>query len=154
MISIECYWQQYLKTLSSGTDVHHTYMVEQFGDTPKLADELGQLVLNGTKTATCSTLWEWEVEQSPLPTVGLTTIVMDGSETPMCIIETTEINICPFNQVDAQFAYDEGEDDRTLESWRREHWKYFLRTLPIIGKEPTLEMPLVCERFQLLYITS
>ena len=53
--------------------------------------------------------------------------------------------------VDAQFAYDEGEDDRTLESWQREHWKYFSQVLPKIGKKPNSEMLLVCERFRIVY---
>ena len=125
--------------------------MDQFGDNPALANELGALVLAGTKTATCSALWEWEAEGSDLPQVGTKTVVLNGAEQPICIIETTEITVQPFNQVDAQFAYDEGEDDRTLESWRREHWKYFSRALPKIGKQPTEEMPLVCERFKVVY---
>ncbi|ABW31758.1 ASCH domain-containing protein [Acaryochloris marina] len=151
--AIEHYWQSYCQTLSPDEDLDQPYLVEQFGDSPEMANELGQLVLAGTKTATCSALWEWEAEHSPLPTVGLKTIVVDGSETPFCIIETTEVNICPFDQIDAQFAYDEGEDDRTLESWQREHWKYFSRALPKIDKEPTHNMLLVCERFQIVYRT-
>jgi uncharacterized protein YhfF len=38
------------------------YWVNQFGDRPQLANELAQLVLAGTKTATCSALWELERE--------------------------------------------------------------------------------------------
>ena len=148
---VERYWQRYLQTLSSSKDAKQIYRVDQFGDSPKLANELGQLVISGTKTASCSALWEWEAEKSPLPTVGLKTIVLNGSEIPICIIETTEVNICPFDHVDAQFAYDEGENERTLEAWRRKHWQYFSRTLAETGKEPTLEMLLVCERFQVVY---
>lgn len=59
--------------------------------------------------------------------------------------------ICSFNEVDAQFAYEEGENDRSLESWRKEHWQYFSRVLPKIGKKPTPEMLLVCERFRIVY---
>ncbi|WP_261891985.1 ASCH domain-containing protein [Acaryochloris marina] len=153
MTTIQHFWQQYLQTLFPSTDANQSYLVEQFGDTPELANRLGHLILEGNKTATCSVLWEWEAEQSPLPTVGAKTIVLDGNEIPICIIETVEVNIYPFDQVNAQFAYDEGEDDRTLESWRQEHWKYFSRVLAKIGKEPTLNMPLVCERFQIVYRT-
>ena len=53
--------------------------------------------------------------------------------------------------VDALFAYEEGENDRSLESWRKEHWQYFSRVLPRIGKKPTPEMLLVCERFLVVY---
>jgi uncharacterized protein YhfF len=144
-LQIEQYWQAYLATRSE------TYTIDQFGDLPQLIDELTTLVLAGTKTATCSALWEWEAEGSHLPEMGTKTIVLDQNNQPVCIYETTEVTIRAFNQVDAQFAYDEGEDDRTLESWRTEHWKYFSRVLPQIGKEPTLDMPLVCERFQVIH---
>lgn len=145
------YWQRYLQTLPAETRIYESYVVDQFGDIPELADELGQLVLNGTKTGTCSVLWEWEAEQSPPPTVGLKTIVLNWEGIPLCIIETTEVTIRAFNALDAQFAYNEGEGDRTLESWRCEHWKYFSRVLPKIGKAPTPDMPLVCERFRVIY---
>ncbi|MBW4618883.1 MAG: ASCH domain-containing protein [Cyanosarcina radialis HA8281-LM2] len=144
------YWQAYLATRSEGT-VDETYEADTFGDYPDLANRLARLVLLGVKIATCSALWEWEAEGSPLPSVGLKTIVLNGDRQPVCIIETTEVTICPFNEVDAEFAYEEGEDDRSLESWQTEHWKYFARVLPQIGKEPTPEMPLVCERFQVVH---
>ncbi|MEY2979735.1 MAG: hypothetical protein RLZZ435_3875, partial [Cyanobacteriota bacterium] len=124
---------------------------EQFGDSSALADELSNLILKGSKTATCSALWEWEAEGIQLPEIGTKTIVLDGKGKPTCIIETTEIMIRSFSAVDAQFAYEEGENDRSLESWRQEHWQYFSRVLPEIGKEPTPEMLLVCERFRVVY---
>ena len=36
----------------------------------------------------------------------------------MCVIQTTEIRHLPFDEVDAQFAFDEGEGDQSLEYWR------------------------------------
>jgi uncharacterized protein YhfF len=151
---VDKYWQAYCTTTADETLAEQPYWVDQFGDNPELADELGQLVLDGRKTATCSALWEWDAEGSELPQVGTKTVVLDGRQQPLCIIETTEVKIHPFNQVDAQFAYEEGEDNRTLESWRREHWKYFSRVLPRIGKQPTEDMPLVCERFKVVYSDS
>ncbi len=146
------YWQDYLATLPSGLfNNDREPIVDQFGDHPQLANELAQLVLAGIKTATCSALWEWETEGSALPEVGLKTIVLDGDNCPVCIIETTEVTIRPFIEVDAQFAYDEGEDNRSLEAWRRGHWDYFSRVLPLIGKLPTPEMQLVCECFRVVY---
>ncbi|MBE9115832.1 ASCH domain-containing protein [Lusitaniella coriacea LEGE 07157] len=149
--SIGQYWQTYQKTFPARRETDRIYHVDAFGDTPTLANELGELVLEGIKTASCSALWEWEAEQTALPKVGMKTVVIDGAENPLCIIETTEVVIRPFNEVDARFARDEGEDDLSLEWWRREHWKYFSRVLPKIGKEPTLDMLLVCERFRVVY---
>lgn len=144
---LEQYWQSYLAdnpNISSDCD---RYEAHQFGDSFALADELGALILKGLKTATCSALWEWEAEEIALPKVGSKTIVLDGNNNPLCIIETLDVEIRAFCKVDTQFAYEEGEDDRSLESWRREHWKYFLRVLPDIGKQPAPDMLLVCEWF-------
>lgn len=128
---------------------HHD--ADSFGDSPRMADELGALVANGTKTATCSALWEWEYESEPLPETGAKCVVLDGSGEPLCIIETVEVEIRPYNEVDARFAYEEGEGDRSLQHWRDAHWRFFTRSLAEIGKESTPEMPLVCERFRVVY---
>jgi len=121
-----------------------------FGNNAKMADELGALVLEGKKTATCGILWEYEAEEEPIPRSGEFSIILNGAEDPICLIETIQVNVIPFEDVDAQFAYDEGEDDRTLDSWRREHWKFFSRYLVELNRQPEMDMPLVCERFRLV----
>ena len=149
---IQAYWQGYLNTLPADSSVRNEqYVAEGWDDTALMADELGALIATGTKTATCSTLWEYEAEGEPLPRVGLKTIVLDGNGDPLCIVETTEVEVQPYNEVDAQFAYEEGEGDRSLEYWRGAHWRFFSRTLPTIGKAPARDMPLVCERFRVIY---
>ena len=148
---IEQYWQSYLATTSNASLSNGNYEAHQFGDSAALTDELGNLILKGVKTATCSTVWEWEAEGSELPKIGSKTIVLDGNDIPLCVIETTEVTLRAFNEVDGQFAYEEGEDDRSLKSWREEHWRYFLRVLPQIGKQPISQMLLVCERFRVVY---
>ena len=148
----EAYWQSYLNTLSVDSPIRdEPYVAEGWGDSPRLADELGTLIVNGVKTATCSALWEYEAEGESLPQLGLKTIVLDGRGDPLCIVETTEVEVRPYDQVDARFAYEEGEGDRSLEYWRDAHWRFFSRTLPEIGREPTTDMPLVCERFRVIY---
>ncbi len=149
---IKVYWQKYLDTLPEGSPVRDArYEAEGFGDSPQMADELGTLVADGTKTATCSALWEWEAEGSALSAMGEKAVVLDGSGEPLCIIETTEVKVRPYEEVDASFAYEEGEGDRSLEYWREAHWRFFSRTLPNIGREPAPDMPLVCERFRVVY---
>ena len=105
------------------------YAAERFGDSPQMADKLGALVVSGTKTATCSAFWEWEAEGSTLPEIGQKSIVLGGNGDPLCIIETTEVKVRPYNEVDARFACEEGERDRSLEYWREAHRRFFSRTL-------------------------
>jgi uncharacterized protein YhfF len=149
---IEAFWQSYLETLPPDSPVRNEqYVAEGFGDSTQMADELGASVASGTKTATCSAFWEWEAGGSPLPEIGQKSIVLDGNDNPLCIIEATEVEVRPYSRVDARFAYEEGEGDRSLEYWREAHWRFFSRTLPNIGRKPTPDMPLVCERFRVIY---
>jgi len=150
--TIEAYWQKFLSTLPEDSPYHSkTYVSEGWGVGPEMADELGALIVAGTKTATCSALWEWEAEGESLPETGAVTIVLDGGGEPIGIVETTEVSIRKYNEVDADFACEEGEGDLSLRYWREAHKNFFSRTLPEIGKEFNEEMPLVCERFRLIY---
>jgi uncharacterized protein YhfF len=152
--TIENYWRDCAAALAGVRRLPaRPFSAEQFGDSPEMADELGALIVKGTKTATCSALWEWEAEGQTPPTAGVCTVVLDGSGAPLCVIETTEVSVVPFDEVDAAFARDEGEGDRSLEYWREAHWRFFSRALPkFVGREPSPDMPLVCERFRLLYV--
>ncbi len=150
--NIEGYWQAYLDTLPEDSPVRgESYIAEGFGDGPELADRLGALVVGETKTATCSALWECEAEGDSIVSVGQKTIILDGDGDPLCIIETTEVEIRAYDEVDARFAAEEGEGDLSLEYWREAHWNFFSRTLPRIAREPCLDMPLVCERFRVVH---
>jgi uncharacterized protein YhfF len=149
---IETYWQRFLATQPPDSPYHgRTYVAEAFGDHPQLADELGALIVNGVKTGTCSALWEWEAEGNPIPEVGLISITLNGSGEPICIIETTEVTQRRFNEVDEDFAYSEGEGDRTLQYWREAHTRFFSRVLAKIGRNFSEDMPLICERFKVIY---
>ncbi len=149
--AIEHFWQTYVATLPLGHEPPPQPEAWSFGDSPQLADELAALVLAGVKTATCSALWEYEAEGELPPQVGALSIILSGAGQPLAVVETVEVQIKPYDQVDAAFAYDEGEDDRSLASWRAGHRRFFTRTLVAIGREFDETMPLVCERFRVLY---
>jgi uncharacterized protein YhfF len=151
-VKVEAYWDEFLKTQPHDSSYHgRSYIAEGFGDNPALADELAALVLSGVKTATCSALWEWEAEGNPIPEVGLLSITLSGAGDPICILETTEVTVRPYDEVDKDFARDEGEGDLSLAYWREAHKRFFTRILAKIGREFSEDMPLVCERFTVIY---
>lgn len=120
-----------------------------FGATPGHADELLDLVLAGIKTGTSSSLWDCEHEGEPIPQPGQWNILLDGAGTPRAVVQTTHIDVVPFSQVSAEHAYAEGEDDRSLESWREVHERFWRQySTDPRGFSPT--MPVVCERFTLV----
>lgn len=149
---VEGLWRAYLSTLPEGSPLRdERYEAWSFGDGPEMADELGGLVVAGQKTATCSALWELEVEGEPVARPGERSVILDGNDEPLCVIETTEVEVRRFDEVDGRFAREEGEGDGSLEYWREAHRRFFSRTLPEIGRRFSEDIPLVCERFRVIY---
>jgi uncharacterized protein YhfF len=108
-----------------------------FGDNPALADKLAALVLAGPKRATC-----WAASDGPITEIGKRMVMLDGSGRPRAVLETVDLFQKRYDEVDAAFAYDEGEGDRSLQYWRDAHRRYFG------GKgQFTEDMLLYCERF-------
>jgi uncharacterized protein YhfF len=122
-----------------------------FDDNEPSANELALLVLSGIKRATAGLVWSFETASTPLPKVGDLSVVTNWDERPLCVIETRRIDITAFDEVSAEFAAEEGEGDGSLQYWRDAHWAYFGRECQRIGRRRDLKMPVVCERFEVVF---
>lgn len=138
-------WEDYVA--ASGVDGGYTAWPFGSPSEPDLADELAELVLNGPKRATAGLLAEYEDEDEPLPQVGDHSVILDGRGLPVCIVRTTWLETRPMRDVDEQFAWDEGEGDRTLQWWKEAHIRFFARQ----GYEVTEDTMMVLERFELVW---
>jgi len=147
---IEEFWKEFCAA-NPQVNPDTPFQVWHFGNTDEMAKELCSLVLEGKKTATASLPWEYENKPEDAPIVDGYSVVTDFAGNPKCVLRTTEIRVLPFNEVDAEFAFDEGEGDQSLDYWRAVHWDYFSQRCADLGKEPTPEMLVNCERFRLLY---
>jgi len=148
----EALWRAYLASLPHTEDaIRRFYEVFRIGNSPEGADEGAALIKQGLKTATSSLLWAYEATNKSLPEVGSLSIVIDGRGDPVCVIETLAVEVKAFVDVDETFANDYGEWDRTLETWRARCWEFNAPRCHALGKVPTLEIPLVCERFAVVY---
>nr|WP_289038033.1 ASCH domain-containing protein [uncultured Allobacillus sp.] len=146
--SITQMWSEYLKMNPSAPTEYEAWA---FGDSKEMADELAELVLEGKKTATSSNYTLYELEKEELPYVGLINIILDGDGNAVAIVETTSVEIVPFDEVTAEHAYLEGEGDRTLRYWRDVHEDFFKKEFEMINQEFNYKIPVVCERFELVY---
>ncbi len=115
-----------------------------FGDSRELCDELLALVRAGKKTATCDSLRNFETSGEALPVVGRRDIALDWDGNPALVIETSDVTLCRFCDVEESFALAEGEND-SLRGWQEDHRAYFTRNGGF-----DREMQLVCERFRLV----
>ncbi len=118
-----------------------------FCDNQPDANLLVELVLRGQKRATASSLWYLESSNEKIPAPGDLHVVTNWEGIAKCILETTSVQITPFNLVGEEFARAEGEGDLTLEFWREVHWEYFKRELASVGRVRCKDMPIVCESF-------
>lgn len=148
---VKQFWDRFLATGPVETPISIPQAVEPFGDSAELADELIGLVVSGTKRATAGALADYELEGAPLPRPGLISIATDGAGRARAVLRTTEVRIGPLVSVDASFAWDEGEGDRTRESWLAAHEEFFRRHLSSIGIDFDPNMATVFERFEVLF---
>lgn len=127
------------------------YEAFHFDDNEPSANHLAALVLAGTKRATAGLAWSFEAAGKLSPKPGDLSVVTDWRGNPLCIIETTQVEVVPFEEVSAAFAATEGEGDKSLRYWRRAHWAYLGRECARIGRTPDQRMPVLCERFTVVY---
>lgn len=126
-------------------------VVEPFGDSRELADELLALVVDGPKRATAAALADLEQDETALPVPGGMSIATDGQGRARAVLRTTDVRVGPLSSVDDAFAWDEGEGDRTRRTWLADHEDFFERFLPTIGLAFEPDMLTVFERFEVLY---
>jgi uncharacterized protein YhfF/catechol 2,3-dioxygenase-like lactoylglutathione lyase family enzyme len=93
----------------------------QFGSTPAIQTQLAHLVAIGVKQATAGAYNGVATES----TLGQQWLVVDGHARPVCVIETTAIDLLTFDQISAGFAAREGEGDGNLAYWRAVHEDWF-----------------------------
>jgi uncharacterized protein YhfF len=144
------YWNNFQQSVGYDADARF-YEAFHFDDNEQHANDLAALVLRGQKRATASLLWMYEQQQKPLPQAGSLSIVTDFQSKPLCIIESTVVDIVPLNEVTSEFAAIEGEGDGSLEFWLRVHRDYFGRECERLGLSPSEDMPVVCEQFEVIY---
>jgi len=126
-------------------------VIDTFGDSAELADELLSLVLGGTKTATSTLVLEFESEGERLPRIGDHWVACDGGGAPRAVLRTVELRIGVADSVDETFARDEGEDDLSRDSWLEQHRRYWTRVCAARGGEWRDDLEVVFERIRVVW---
>ena len=122
-----------------------------FGLSAEEADSLGGLVLHGPKRATAGLVADFEADGTPLPQVGDHNVFVLGDGHPGGVLRTTDIRIGPLSSVDAEFAWDEGEGDRSLDYWLEAHRDYCRRRCESLGLPYSEDVQMAFERFELVW---
>ncbi len=150
--NVERYWEQFLASLPAGARRPLAYAdTAAFGFTWDDARKIAPLVRDGTKTASGGLVWSNEADGKPGSRPGDLWIVIAGPDEPVCIIETTEVRVIPYDEVPEEYAWEGGEGDRTLSDWRRIYWEMIVSECKRIGRQPSPKAPLAMERFRVVY---
>jgi len=149
--SVEAMWVAFLSACPDLASPGDGYSAWHFCDNQADADELAELVRAGRKRATAGPLWSYEAEGEPLPKIGDVSVITDWAGEACCVIRTISVEVVAYDDVSEEFAATEGEGDRSLSYWRKVHWAAFTRSLEEIDKVPMLDMPVVCERFEVVF---
>lgn len=146
-MAAEIMWASYAEAYPERVQLSAEYTVETFGDSAQLANVLLHEVIHGCKRATSTVAREFLDDGQPLPRIGSHWIACDGAGIPRVILQSVALRLGTFRDADADFAAAEGEDDKSLESWRREHAKYWQRTEAQKGRTWDQDTLLVFEHF-------
>ena len=107
------------------------------------------LVLKGQKKATSSSVLGYQIEGEEIPKEGNLSVITDWDGNPRCVIKTTRVRIIPYKDITFDIAKLEGEDD-TLESWRKNHEKFFTEEGKDLGYKFSEEMEVIFEEFEVI----
>lgn len=118
----------------------------------EIADQILGFLLDGSKRATTGLKIFYDVEKEELPKVGNYAVILDSKEEPRCITRITKVEIVKFKDITEEYAYREGEGDKSLDYWKREHEKVFTKECKEeLGISFHDEMECVCEYFEVVY---
>ena len=146
------YLNQYLQSLTdSDRKKYQSYSADYFCADEYNANLCADLIRIGQKTASCSLKYWYQFDNEPMPEVGHLMVVTDWNSNPICIIEINSVKECKYCDVSEQFAYLEGEGDRSLKWWRKAHWEFFAKECKELSIEPNEDMMLVLEQFHVVH---
>ena len=146
---VAAFWQEYCRR--AGVPEVTPCQAWPFGDSPQLAHELVELVLQGPKRATAGLVAYNERHPDEAPRPDGYSVVTEFDGRPRCVVRTVWLDQRALRDVDAAFAWDEGEGDRTLADWLDGHRRYFSRVCPGLGIAFSDDTRVQLERFELLY---
>ncbi len=125
--------------------------VRTFGSSAAMANIIVPLILAGQKTGTFALESEFESNPAAAPQVGDDYVVTWFEGPPALLYRVTEVQIVPFEVIGHEHVQVEGPNARNVATWRRIHWEYWGALLRAQGREPSMTMPVIFQRFEMLY---
>lgn len=127
------------------------YKIRSYGSSRAIGDAIIALVLSGEKTGTFSLASDFDGQPEQAPSVGDYYVVTNFAGEPALLFRITAVEQVPFRGINAEHVLVEGPAARTVPVWRKIHWDYWGALLRARGSEPSEDMPVIFQRFELLF---
>ena len=119
--------------------------------TESACNHLLDLVLEGKKRATSSSLPSFRLAGEEIPEAGDLSVITDWDGIPRCVVMTTAVRVMRYGDITFDIAKLEGEDD-SLESWRRNHERFFREEGKELGYTFSEDLKVVFEEFEVVKV--
>jgi uncharacterized protein YhfF len=149
-IAHRSFWRRFVSaTNTTDADTRYAGSFDDINSQELTPDELEQ-ILGGSKTASSGLLAEFRASGRRLPREHDLTILLDEAGRPVAVIETLELTIEKFAEVDDSFARAHGAG-QSLKSWRRHCRASFAARARTLGAPFGEDTELVCHRFRVVF---
>ena len=127
------------------------YKTRTYSSSRAVGDAIIGLILSGEKTGTFSLAAEFDDQPDAIPQVGDYYVITNFDGEPALLYRVTAIEQVPFTGINDEHVQVEGPAARTVAVWRKIHWDYWGAILRAQGREPSETMPVIFQRFELLF---
>ena len=143
------FWEKFVK--ESGLDPDSKYDgVFGFEAQGFFGAERIAALLAGKKRAAFFPYSSYVVDDGLIPVSGEHYIILGTGRQPVCVIQTTRVQVVPFDQVTMEMVAKEGEDS-SMEEWREKTRENLEEEGQIVGFEFSPDIKLVYMEFEVVY---
>ena len=148
---LDSFWQA---AKAADASLPDSYQVRWIGLDDDTTRQILGLIEAGDKTGTFTLPWIIERTDQPASNVGDCVILISFDGKPAQVVRLTAIQQVPFGEITAEHTAIDGTPVRPLEIWKPLHTDYWNGLLAPFSMSVSDDMPVLFEKFELLYSHS
>ena len=145
---IDDYWNQ---AIASNPELAVDHQIRSIGIDEETTVLIIDFIKEGEKVGTFSLPWLMESENIPASHTGQPIILLSYDGKPEIVVQITDIEETKFGEIDYEVTKIDGPPVRDPEVWIPLHREYWNNILKPYGRSCTDDMPVIVERFKLVY---
>lgn len=147
-VATDAYWND---AKTSGASIGKDYWVRRIGANKPIVDNILALVLSGEKCGTFGLKLLLDRQPGSAPTMGGEAVIVDMDGVPHGIVRTSKLTPVAYKDITEGHLTIEGPGARQLDRWQEIHWPYWSALLEQHDLEPSDDMMVMVEHFELIY---